>query len=634
MKNRKSIYTWIALVFAMIFTGCSSDIDEKITVDESSFQISSTIAQKEDTRLSNNNFGANDKIGLYIIPYGADNSTPGSFPQDAHENNIEYVYNGTNWNPINSTPPVWPGKRKADIYSYYPYNSALSELTSETYTFNIQTDQRTASAHAASDFLWAKSEGLSPVKNVQLTFYHRMSLITVNVLSQIDASTRTASDMEVSLLNITPSAIISMTDGSVSLNASESNTEVQTLVLPDAETGYDISSASIIPPQTITRGNRFLKIKVGDINYYYQPNTDIVLESGKHVIFNINVTMLGLNVDYTIINAWEDGGSFDNNVSEKAPWVVDLSTIDWNKSLVYNIYHKGIQVGRATKEYIFKSGTIDAQAIVVYPMGTEGLPDLTKGFVAQVMNRNRNTTTGQYEANSNSVHGGSVSFNSSDNTFTSYTAGKSALINKIVINSDGSISSANDNAITVLTTQPVLLTDIDNNTYPIVKIGTQYWTAQNFHAEHFQNGDPLTYYYFNDNRDYKESLGALYTWTTIMDSRGIAPEGWQVPGEPDWQSIYRYLTPNAGMKMKANTMWNNLNNGDNVSGFSGLPGGRRTNTGTYNEINSYGQWWASTVYGTNTAYRLYLSSGDNAMHLDNIGTSYTQSVRLISKTPL
>jgi len=119
-----------------------------------------------------------------------------------------------------------------------------------------------------------------------------------------------------------------------------------------------------------------------------------------------------------------------------------------------------------------------------------------------------------------------------------------------------------------------------------------------------------------------------------MDSRGIAPEGWQVPGEPDWQSIYRYLTPNAGMKMKANTMWNNLNTGDNVSGFSGLPGGRRTDTGTYNEINNYGQWWASTIYGTNTAYRLYLASGDYAMHLTSLGTSYTQSLRLISKTPL
>jgi len=501
MKNRKNIYTWIVLLSTLLFSGCSSDIDEKITEEGNNIQISPTISLKDDTRLSNNSFEINDKIGLYIIPYQADDATPGSFPQDAHGNNIEYVYNGTNWNPANSTPPVWPGKRKADIYSYYPYDSVLSELTSEAYTFNIQTDQRTASAHAASDFLWAKSEGLSPMKNVPLTFYHRMSLVSVNVLSQIDASTRTASGMEVSLLNITPSTTISMTDGSVTLNTSGSNEEVQTRVHSNAEAGYDMSCASIIPPQTIARGKHFIKIKVDDINYYYQPTTDIVLESGKQVIFNINVTMLGLNVDYTIINEWEDGGSFDNNVSEKAPWVADLSSIDWSKSLVHNIYHKGIQVGRATKEYIFKSGTIDAQAIVVYPMGTEGLPDLTKGFVTQVMNRNRNTTTGQYEANSNSVHGGSVSFNSSDNTFTSYTAGKSALINKIVINSDGSISSANDNAITLLTTQPVLLTDIDNNTYPIVKIGTQYWTAQNYRAEHFQNGDPLTYYYFNDNRD-------------------------------------------------------------------------------------------------------------------------------------
>lgn len=634
MKRKKNIYIGLALLSLGFLSGCSKDSYES-PPEDNSIQIHSTISTtKKNTRLSDSNFENNDRIGVYIIPYESDNNTPGSFPHDAHESNIEYIYSGAYWNPTNSTAPIWPGKRKADIYGYYPYNQQLSELATATYNFSVQTDQRVASAQMQSDFLWAKSEGLSPMKNVPLTFYHRMSLITINVLSQINTSARTSNDMEVSLMGINPTSLISMADGTVTLDSSGELTEIHTLTLPEAVSGYENSNKGIVPPQTIIKNTRFIKITMNGVNYYYQPNEDIVLESGKHTVFNIIITKLGLNVNYSTISEWLDGGTFDDNLGTKAPLVVDLNTIDWNQSLVHNIYNKDIQVARVNKEYLFKSGLVDAQAIVVYPMGTEGTPDLTQGFVAQVMNRNYNTTTGLYEPNSNNIHGGSVNFNSSNNTLTSYSAGSSSLISKIEVTTDGLITKANDNDIVLLTTCPVVMTDIDKNTYSIVKIGTQYWTTQNYRAEHYQNGDPLTYYYFNDNRDYKNTLGALYTWATIVDSRGIAPDGWQVPGEPDWQSVYRYLTPNAGMKLRANTMWVSLTYADNVTGFSGLPGGRRTNTGTYNEINSYGQWWSSTLSGTDSAYRLYLASGDYAMHLATLGTSYTQSLRLITKTPL
>lgn len=633
MKRKKNIYIGLALLSLGFLSGCSQDSYES-PPEDNSIQILSTIATKENARLSDSNFESDDRIGLYIIPYESDNNTSGNFPQDAYESNIEYTYSGMYWNPINNDAPTWPGKRKADIYGYYPYNQELSELATEKYNFSVQADQSVASAQMKSDFLWAKAEGLSPVKNVRLTFYHRMSLITINVLSQIDTSARINEDMEVSLVNVNPSAIISMSDGLVTLDSSAGRTEVKTFTLAEAVVGYNRSNKGIIPPQIIVQNTRFIKIGVNGINYYYQPTEDIVLESGKHTVFNIVITKLGLNVNYSTISEWLDGGSFDNNLGTQAPLVADLNTIDWNQSLVHNIYNNGVPVARVNKEYLFKSGLVDAQAIVVYPMGTEGTPDLTQGFVAQVMKRSYNTTTGLYEPNSNNIHGGSVSFNNSDNTMASYSGGSSVLINKVEVTTDGSIVKANDNDIVLLTTGPVVLTDIDKNSYPIVKIGTQYWTTQNYRAEHYQNGDPLIYYYFNDNRDYKNTLGALYTWTTITDSRGIAPDGWQVPGEPDWQSVYRYLTPNAGMKLRATTMWANLNNADNVTGFSGLPGGRRTNSGAYNEINNYGQWWSSTLNGTDSAYRLYLASGDYAMHLATLGTSYTQSLRLMRNTPL
>ena len=37
------------------------------------------------------------------------------------------------------------------------------------------------------------------------------------------------------------------------------------------------------------------------------------------------------------------------------------------------------------------------------------------------------------------------------------------------------------------------LTDYDGNIYPIVKIGNQIWTAENFKCKHFSSGIPISY---------------------------------------------------------------------------------------------------------------------------------------------
>jgi uncharacterized protein (TIGR02145 family) len=58
----------------------------------------------------------------------------------------------------------------------------------------------------------------------------------------------------------------------------------------------------------------------------------------------------------------------------------------------------------------------------------------------------------------------------------------------------------------------------------------------------------------------------------------------------------------------------------NSSGFSGLPGGRRTSSGIYNVFGTQGFFWTSTPQSATHAWSFYLSyssAGSNFINYEN-----------------
>jgi uncharacterized protein (TIGR02145 family) len=159
------------------------------------------------------------------------------------------------------------------------------------------------------------------------------------------------------------------------------------------------------------------------------------------------------------------------------------------------------------------------------------------------------------------------------------------------------------------------MTDIDGNIYRTVKIGTQWWMAENLKATHYRNGDAIPHVtndaewenltsgaYCNYNNDTANVItyGRLYNWYSVDDSRTIAPVGWHVPTDAEWQTLVNYLggDADAGGKMKESGIlhWMNPNSGaTNESGFSALPGGYRMYYGNYYYMGSYATFWSSTA---------------------------------------
>jgi uncharacterized protein (TIGR02145 family) len=171
--------------------------------------------------------------------------------------------------------------------------------------------------------------------------------------------------------------------------------------------------------------------------------------------------------------------------------------------------------------------------------------------------------------------------------------------------------------------------DIDGNTYQLVSICNQTWTKSNLNVSKYNNGDPIpqvtdpyewrslttgAWCYYNNDSSNGAVYGKLYNWYAVNDSRGLAPVGYHIPSVTEWSNMINCLdTSNpdggaifniAGGKLKeiGTLHWSFPNLGaTNETGFTGLPGGWRSNiyqfpSISFNEINYKGFWWTRSSH--------------------------------------
>ena len=176
--------------------------------------------------------------------------------------------------------------------------------------------------------------------------------------------------------------------------------------------------------------------------------------------------------------------------------------------------------------------------------------------------------------------------------------------------------------------------DIDGNIYNTVTIGNQVWMAENLKVTHYTNGDPIPYVAdslewinlktgaYCDYQNLKENgeiYGHLYNSFAIDDERGLCPEGWHVPIKEEFDILREYLggAKIAGAKLKETKYehWLIPNIGaTNSSGFSALPGGRRTKRG-FSRMGYDGYFWSSGMYYLYLRYeKTEFSLGFNEMY--------------------
>jgi uncharacterized protein (TIGR02145 family) len=188
--------------------------------------------------------------------------------------------------------------------------------------------------------------------------------------------------------------------------------------------------------------------------------------------------------------------------------------------------------------------------------------------------------------------------------------------------------------------QEDVITDIDSNYYKTVKIGEQWWMAENLKVTKFNDGTPIpnvtddsewealmldhlpAYCWYNNDPGYKDTYGGLYSRGAVESNQNVCPGGWHVPDgtddclvmllhlnpelEPHWMQHYVDDIGNL-LKEAGTSHWNCIENAStNETGFTALPGGRRrVGSPEFLGIGQSGTYWADRGY----SYFTFVCSG-------------------------
>jgi uncharacterized protein (TIGR02145 family) len=183
-----------------------------------------------------------------------------------------------------------------------------------------------------------------------------------------------------------------------------------------------------------------------------------------------------------------------------------------------------------------------------------------------------------------------------------------------------SLTYSNEKILTTLIEIPGIagpnVTDIDGNVYQTVTNCNSTWTTTNLNVSRYRNGDIIpqvtdatqwrnlttgAWCYYANTSSNGTTYGKLYNWYAVNDSRGLAPVGYHIPSETEWNNLKTCLggMQIAGGRMKevGTTHWSSPNaSATNSSGFTAIPGGYRNigNNFAFGLIGTDALWWSST----------------------------------------
>ena len=214
-------------------------------------------------------------------------------------------------------------------------------------------------------------------------------------------------------------------------------------------------------------------------------------------------------------------------------------------------------------------------------------------------------------------------------------------------------SKVTGECVVTILPQSSVVYDQCGNRYKTIKIGKQWWMAENMRCNKYASGsergssvtlsnaattttsssyepcyyDATSTQYSAWSSDDKTLKGYMYNWAAAVGAttseaqrntdfdtyrQGICPSGWRLPTSDDFKTLYEYVKNEQGSedvfrRLVSKKYWNKLLSKDyDMYGFSLLPAGYHEEVyhggSDYKRVGSYAPLWSSSVMNGANAY--------------------------------
>ena len=199
-------------------------------------------------------------------------------------------------------PFWWTSREDITVSAWWPYGTTMPDVV-------VKADQSTREGFEGSDFISAEAQAVQ-FDNPTLKFSHRTARITVLLKPGDGITSVTGADVYVTGLstdNNNPATIETYAVGGNSYEA-------------------------LTAPQTVAKGEPFIRVELGGGNFYFRPQNDVVLEAGNRYKYTVKVNATGLTLEDCTIGDWADGGG-ESGAAEDLGYIYD------NTTKTYTVYN-------------------------------------------------------------------------------------------------------------------------------------------------------------------------------------------------------------------------------------------------------------------------------------------------------
>ena len=300
----KKIY--IPLLLAVLTACQEGNITPEVQVvsDEMSFDV---LAPGLQTKVTNDVFEMSDVIGLYVTDY-VDDVTPMLLQLSGNRaNNLTVTYDGSAWNPEQT---VFWGSGKSDVYAYYPVFETVDDVNDQY--FGVAVDQ-TGEGYEASDFLWAKAEGVQQQDGVvNLAMQHIMSKLTVKLVAGEAYIGSLPEDATIHLHSTVTGARINLENGAVAKDpyCGAKSIKMKNLGLRTFADGEKaVVYEAVVLPQMLERSVPLLEINSKSVSYLLEDSFNFRPGTAYTYTVTLNASTTAIKVEIGCeLEDWNNGG--------------------------------------------------------------------------------------------------------------------------------------------------------------------------------------------------------------------------------------------------------------------------------------------------------------------------------------